>query len=105
MTVLVNGDRVYAVTDVIKVKQSFINEDCEDENQPNDEDADRTRRDTVVYSTVSRKMIEQFFTKVEGPDHDWQDEYYDVFSDIDRLELIISSPDRQTIPKESFSVI
>jgi hypothetical protein len=34
------------------------------------------------FSGVSRQMIDQFFTDVEGPDRDWQD--YEVVEDNDR---------------------
>jgi hypothetical protein len=39
------------------------------------------------FSGVTRKMIDQFFTEVEGPDRDWQD--YEIVEDNDRQELLI----------------
>ena len=33
-------------------------------------------------------MIEQFFTEIEGPDRDWQEDY-EIYSDESRLQLII----------------
>jgi hypothetical protein len=41
----VDGDRAYAVVDVIKTSHSGINEDCEDENQPFEEEADTIKHD------------------------------------------------------------
>jgi hypothetical protein len=41
------------------------------------------------FSGVSRKMIEQFFKDVEGPDRDWQDQEYEIYED--RQELIVEN--------------
>ena len=41
-------------------------------------------------------MIDQFFTEVEGPDRDWQDDY-DVFGEEDRSELRIEQWHATTI--------
>jgi hypothetical protein len=71
-TVLVDGNRVYSVAEVIKLQHSVINEDCEDQDQHVEEDADTSKNDSVYASTVSRRMIEQFFAEIEGPDRDWQ---------------------------------
>ncbi len=48
-TVLVDGIRVYAVADVIKLKHSGINLDCEDEDQQVEEDADTRRNYSILY--------------------------------------------------------
>jgi hypothetical protein len=87
----VDGDRVYAVTDVIKVSHSGINEDCEDAEELDEVDVDTgTNRQVLARpSSVSRRMIEQFFTEIEGPDRDWQYEDYDMYEDRDRPELIM----------------
>ena len=66
-TVLVDGDRVYAVQDVIRPRHSGINEDCVEDEQ---EDIS-TEHVSNRYSGVSKLMIDQFFTEVEGPDRDW----------------------------------
>ena len=66
-TVLVDGDRVYSVEDVIRQSLSGINEDCiEEELQEDIPDEHVSSR-----SSVSKLMIDQFFTEVEGPDRDW----------------------------------
>ncbi len=85
-----DSDRVYAVTDVINIKQSVINDDCEDNDEPNLDETHNTIRDSALYKSVSRIMIEQFFTEIEGPDRDWQQEDYDEYLDIDRQDLIIT---------------
>jgi hypothetical protein len=89
--VLVDSDRVYAVTDVIKARLSTINDDCEDEDLPNEEDADTSKLSSGSSLSVSRRMLEQFFTEVEGPDRDWQEDDYEVYSNENRLPLIIDT--------------
>lgn len=64
VTFLVDGDRVYSLTEVIKVGGSVVNYDCVEEDDQDDQEERR-------YSSVSKRMIEQFFTEVEGPDRDW----------------------------------
>ena len=66
-TVLVDGDRVYAVQDVIRPGHSGINEDCIEEELQEDIPAEHVSS----RSSVSKLMIDQFFTEVEGPDRDW----------------------------------
>ena len=86
-TVLVDGDRLYAVQDVIRPGHSGINEDCiEEELQEDIPDEHVSSR-----SSVSKLMIDQFFTEVEGPDRDWsQYDNSDIFGeDDDRSELIL----------------
>jgi hypothetical protein len=73
----VDGERVYAVADVIKIKNSVINEDCSDENQHYEGDAETSRNYLPNQSTVSRMMIEQFFAEIEEPDLEWQYEDYE----------------------------
>ncbi len=90
--VLVDGNRVYSVAEIISTSLSGISEDCDDQDQHVEEDADTidtSRHDSACLSTVSRRMIEQFFTEVEGPDRDWMKDDYDRFNDEDRQELII----------------
>ena len=62
-TVLVDGDRVYSVKNVISQRLSGINEDCIEEDISVEHVSSR--------SSVSKLMIDQFFTEVEGPDRDW----------------------------------
>ena len=45
------------------------------------------------YSLISKRMIDQFFTEVEGPDRDWGlDDYMDL--GIDDLETSITGVDQ-----------
>ena len=53
-------------------------------------DSDTSEDDSTLAKSVSRRMIEQFFTEIEGADRDWQKEDYD-FSDKTQ-ELIITAP-------------
>ncbi len=66
-TVLVDGDRVYAVQDVIRPRHSGVNEDCIEEELKEDISVGHMSS----RSSVSKLMIDQFFTEVEGPDRDW----------------------------------
>ncbi len=80
-TLLVDGDRVYSVEDVISPRLSTINEDCVEEEEQED-------ISTLLASsrslTVSKLMINQFFTEVEGPDRDWQQyDNSDIFGEDD----------------------
>ena len=68
----IDGDRVYAVTDVVQLDDSSINVNCLDES-----DKQRSDRASSYFSnssnSISKQMIKQFFTEVE--DHSWhQDE-------------------------------
>jgi len=86
VTVFVDGDRVYSVIDVIRPRDSGINEDCIEEELREDISDEHVS----TRSSVSRLMIEQFFNEEEGPDRDWQkyDNFSDVFGeDEDRAEL------------------
>ena len=89
MTVFVDGNRVYSVAEVIHSGHSSLNLDCQDEDAREEKDADTSRQELANSPNVSRRMIEQFFTEIEGPDRDWQEEDYDVFADEDRSVLII----------------
>ena len=82
MAVVIDGDRVYAVMDVIKARQSGINEECDEED---DQDEITSRTQSYSLTSVSKRMIDQFFTEVEGPDRDWQqdDDYDDMFGEDD----------------------
>ena len=88
VTVLVDGDRIYAVQDVIRQGHIGINEDCIEEELPEDIPVEYV---SSRKSTVSKLMIDQFFTEVEGPDRDWyQYDNSDIFGeDDDRSELIV----------------
>ena len=69
---VIDGNRVYPVTEVITGRLSGINEDCEAIDNPADVHDDISRQYSSPDSSfVSRKMIEQFFTEVDGPERDW----------------------------------
>ena len=85
-TIFVDGDRVFSITDVIKENQSAINHDCDDDE--NEIDPYETRPEASSFTRVSQRMIDQFFTEVEGPDRDWSEDDYDVFDEEDRDQLI-----------------
>ena len=82
MAVVMDGDRVYAVIDVIKPRHSGINEECVEED---DKDDIFARHASNRSSGISKRMIDQFFTEVEGPDRDWQqyDDYDDIIGEDD----------------------
>ncbi len=86
-TFLVDGDRVYRVTDVIKANDSSVNIDCTYDEEV-EEKLEISYRDDASYrsSGISKRMIEMFFTEVEGLDRDWQQDY-DCEDNFDRLEL------------------
>ena len=68
-TVILDGDRVYPIYDVVKHNPPSINFECNlDEYENLIEDEQTTRRS----SSVSKLMIDQFFTDIEGPNRDWQ---------------------------------
>jgi hypothetical protein len=46
------------------------------------------RHGPSMYSGISKRMIDQFFTEVEGPDRDWQSDDFDYFDD-ERDELTV----------------
>ena len=81
-------DRVYAVINVIDGEQSTSNQDCATEDLGQDGDRER-RSESMRMSGVSRRMIEQFFTEVEGPDRDWRDPDEDIYGEENRDELIV----------------
>ena len=89
-TVVVDGDRVYAVLDVIRLRDSggINEEDCVTEDQQEDVSAEYVPNRT---SGISKLMIEQFFEESEESDKEWeQQNYSDVFGeDDDRTELIL----------------
>ena len=66
VTVVVDGGRVYVVKDVINSRNSGLN--CVEED---DEDEIFDRNSSYSFTSVSKRMIDQFFTEVEGPDRDW----------------------------------
>ena len=83
---LVDGDKVYAVTQVVEDNDSGINVDDTTEDQ---EDAEQIRQLSYSLTPVSRLMIDQFFKEVEGPDRDWHDEDYEIEMDHERPTLLI----------------
>ena len=66
--VFVDGTRVYAVTDVIKAKESLNSND----NEEQEEDEGDTLSSSFETQLISKRMIDQFFHEVEGPDRDWE---------------------------------
>ncbi len=79
-----DGERAYAVIDVIGNNENFqINDENDDEEQP------QSRLSVVQQEvpSVTDLMIAQFFTEVEGPDRDWKDDY--GYEDEDRESLFI----------------
>jgi hypothetical protein len=58
VTVVVDGERVYAVLDVIKPSHSGINEHCDLENEDEDPDEISTRQVSYSLTSVSKRMID-----------------------------------------------
>ncbi len=80
---------MYAVENVIKTNHNTINLDCDDEEQSEEEINERASGSySSRFSGVSKRMIEQLFNQVEGPDRDWQLEDSGIL-DEDRETLII----------------
>ena len=65
--VIIDGDRVYVVSEVINSEVSLTNIDCE----PETFSSRRSSTTSTRRSEVSKLMIAQFFTEVEGPDRNW----------------------------------
>ena len=81
--VVVDGDRVYAVREVISGRYSDINGDCNDDDSSQSsfvsdsysiEERFSTRNDTFI----SKRMIEQFLETNDGPEDDWKDDIHEV---------------------------
>ena len=87
-----DGDRVYAVVDVVKVRYSVNYEDCNYDDEE-DDPARQSNNLSSHFSGVSKRMIEQFLTEVEGPDRDWQ-QTDQVLLEEDRETLIASIIER-----------
>ena len=85
-----DGDRVYSVSTVIKVRDSGLNSDCDSEEEEVTDDL-KSSQDSDHALGISRRMLEQFFTEVEGPDRDWQRYEDDLFADDARDELILGN--------------
>ena len=87
--VVVDGVRVYAVADVIKQRDSGINSDCDRGEQNQEPIIDRASSDATTYSSeISKSMINQFFTEIEGPDRDWQQEDTFYLLEEDQVESV-----------------
>ena len=90
--ILVDGDRVYAVSDVIKASQSAINPDCDEEDNTKEDDdendAPAVDLDYRRSSLISKRMIDQFFHEEEGLDRDWSRDDYDDCED-ERAALVL----------------
>ena len=70
----------------------MINEDCVEDEEQDDLDDTSARHMSNRSSGVSKRMIEQFFTEVEGPDRDWQQYDNNMFEEeYHRSELILES--------------
>ena len=78
-SVFVDGERIYAVTEVIRVRDSGINEDCLAEEEQDELNERVSRKISSHASGIARRMIEQFFTEEEGPDRDWSQSDFDPF--------------------------
>ena len=65
-TIFTHGDWKYAVLDVLRPISSNINEEDEDEIAGRESTVSRN-------SSVSDRMIAQFFHEVEGPNRNWQE--------------------------------
>ena len=91
-TILVDGDRVYVVSEVIKASQSAINPDCdeEDNTKEDDDENDAPAGDSDYRrpSLISKRMIDQFFHEEEGLDRDWSRDDYDDCED-ERAALVL----------------
>ena len=85
VAVVMDGDRVYAVIDVIKPRHSGVNEECVEEDDQDNQDDISARHMSSRSSGISKRMIDQFFTEEEGTDRDWQqdDDYDDIFGEDD----------------------
>ena len=83
--IFVDGTREYPVLDVIRYSGDSVNndDDCD-----MDEKIARRTTETVHRrsSGISKLMIDQFFTEVEGPDRTWEQE-----------DLGLSEEDRDTL--------
>ena len=90
--VFVDGQRAYAVLDVIKPPDSTeINHECEELIERNEElNITRISYVNPRDSRVTDLMIEQFFDRGEGLDRDWQDEY-NYEAEQYREELIVEN--------------
>ncbi len=89
-TIVVIGERAYAVEDVIKPRNFRLNEDCLEDEQDNMDDQSSTYMPGLSLG-ISKRMFEQFFTEVEGPDRDWQQSDFDMFGELYRSDLIPES--------------
>ena len=74
---IVDGNYVYSVEDVVFGRQSTINEDCDSEEVQENEQSNMITHASNRFSSISRRMVEQFFTEVEGPDRNWGVNDYD----------------------------
>ena len=83
--IFVDGTREYPVLDVIKYSDSvnYVDWDIDDKIA--------RRTSEIVYrksSDISRLMIAQFFTEIEGPDRNWEQEDLGLLEE-DRDTLIL----------------
>lgn len=72
--------------------QTQVNLDCSDDDLDFEAEAEKVSV-SHRYSLVSKRMIDQFFTEVEGPDRDWQLEEY--------LALSVDEPGTSTTVTET----
>ena len=90
---IADGDRVYPVIEVIKAEDSHSNSsinsvDCEEEEEP---ESRKTSFDSFNSSLISKRMIDQFFKEVEGPDRDWEDDIDDVVIEVVKEKNLLSN--------------
>ena len=76
-----DGDRLYAITEVISARNSGINIDCNEELEQDYADDRLSSKSSNNSSFISKRMIEQFFNEIEEPDRDWKQDDHEMFAD------------------------
>ncbi len=86
--IFVDETRKYPVLDVVRYSSSSVNnDDCEMDDKITGRTSEMVYRNS---SGISKLMIDQFFTEIEGPDRTWEQEDLGLFEenrDILILEL------------------
>ena len=84
--VFVDDTRKYPVLDVVRYSSSSVNsDDCDKDDIIARRTSEMVHRES---SGISKLMIEQFFTEIEGPDRTWEQEDLGLFEE-DRDILIL----------------
>ena len=84
-----DGERVYAVIDVINTRHSVNSLDCDKADQE-EVDVNTSGFFSNHSSGISKLMIEQFLTEVVGPDRDWENYDDDPFEP-DEYNLVLQT--------------